>query len=137
MAATKTTVNPVRINSRTICFYYPRIGYMKTSERTDALGTKLVFIGVLEDSTYKAPFVSLRISYPVIRNSVYKFSSSYVHQFEDKSLLLVVTEHTKIEPRIWRTTESLCGRERLSQLRGGPLCHVERCYYHGLMATLD
>jgi hypothetical protein len=71
----------------------------ETSERTDALGTKLVFIGVLEDSTYKAPFESLRISYPVIRNSVYKFSSSYVHQFEDKSLLLVVTEHTKIEPK--------------------------------------
>ena len=52
---------------------------MKTSERTDALGTKLIFTGVLEDSTFKAPFVSHRISYPLIRNSVYKFNSGYVH----------------------------------------------------------
>ena len=52
-----------------------RIAYVKTTERTDALGTKLVFTGVLEDSTFKAPFVSHRISYPLIRNSVYKFNA--------------------------------------------------------------
>ncbi len=34
---------------------------------------------------------------PLIRNSVYKFYSTNVHEFEDKSVLLVVTEHTKIE----------------------------------------
>ena len=72
---------------------------MKTSVRTNALGTKLIFTGVLEDPTFKAPFVSHRISYPLIRNSVYKFDSAYVHQSEDKSVLLVVTEHTKIEPK--------------------------------------
>jgi len=31
--------------------------YVKSSERTDALSTKLIFIGVLEDSTFKAQFV--------------------------------------------------------------------------------
>ncbi|MFZ0511421.1 MAG: hypothetical protein WAM14_07440 [Candidatus Nitrosopolaris sp.] len=76
-----------------------RITYVKTSERNDALGTKIVFSGILEDSTFKVPFVSHRISYPLIRNSVYKFYSAYVHEFEDKSVLLVVTEHTKIEPK--------------------------------------
>ena len=76
-----------------------RIIYLKTSERHDALGNKLVFSGLLEDSTFKVPFVSHRISYPLIRNSVYKFYSAYVHEFEDKSILLVVTEHTKIEPK--------------------------------------
>jgi hypothetical protein len=76
-----------------------RIVYLKTSERQDALGSKLVFSGVLEDSSFKVPFVSHRISYPLIRNSVYKFYSAYVHEFEDKSVLLVVTEHTKIEPK--------------------------------------
>jgi hypothetical protein len=63
------------------------------------LGTKLIFTGVLEDSTFKVSFVSHRISYPLIRNSVYKFNSGYVHEFDDKSVLLVVTEHTKIEPK--------------------------------------
>lgn len=76
-----------------------RIVYLKTSERNDALGNKLVFSGMLEDSTFKIPFVSNRISYPLIRNSVYKFYSAYVHEFEDKSILLVATEHTKIEPK--------------------------------------
>ena len=47
-----------------------RIGYLKTSDRHDALGSKLVFSGMLEDSTFKVPFVSHRISYPLIRNSV-------------------------------------------------------------------
>jgi hypothetical protein len=60
---------------------------------------KLVFSGILEDSTFKVPFVSHRISYPLIRNSVYKFYSAYVHEFDDKSVLLVVTDHTKIEPK--------------------------------------
>jgi hypothetical protein len=76
-----------------------RIVFLKTSERLDALGSKLVFSGLLEDSTFKVPFVSHRISYPLIRNSVYKFYSVYVHEFEDKSTILIVTEHTKIEPK--------------------------------------
>ena len=73
---------------------------MKTSERQDALGSKVIFSGILEDSTFKVPFVSHRISYPLIRNSVYKFYSAYVHEFpSDKSLLLVITEHTKIDSK--------------------------------------
>ena len=77
-----------------------RIVYVKTMERQDALGNKTIFSGILEDSTFKIPFVSHRISYPLIRNSIYKFNSSYVHEFPtDKSLLLVITEHTKIDSK--------------------------------------
>ena len=77
-----------------------RVVYLKTSERQDALGSKVIFSGILEDSTFKVPFVRHRISYPLIRNSVYKFYSAYVHEFpSDKSLLLVITEHTKIDPK--------------------------------------
>jgi hypothetical protein len=77
-----------------------RVVFLKTSERQDALGSKVIFSGILEDSTFKVPFVSHRVSYPLIRNSVYKFSSAYVHEFpSDKSLLLVITEHTKIDSK--------------------------------------
>ena len=63
-------------------------------------GTKVIFSGILEDSTFKVPFVSHRISYPLIRNCVYKFQSAYVHEFpSERSLLLVITEHTKISPK--------------------------------------
>src|SRR6202162_1770098 len=76
-----------------------RIVYLKTAERHDALGSKLAFSGLIEDSTFKVPFVSHRISYPLLRNSVYKFYSAYVHEFEDKSVILVITEHPKIEAK--------------------------------------
>jgi hypothetical protein len=77
-----------------------RIVYLRTVEKQDALGNKTIFSGILEDSTFKVPFISHRISYPLIRNSIYKFNSSYVHEFPaDKSLLLVITEHTKIDSK--------------------------------------
>jgi len=76
-----------------------RVVFLKTTQRQDALGTKTIFSGVLEDTSFKTPFVSHRITYPLLRNSVYKFSSAYVHGFEDKSLLLIITEKTKIEPK--------------------------------------
>ena len=77
-----------------------RIVYVKTVERQDALGSKTIFSGILEDSTFKVPFISHKISYPLIRNSIYEFNSSYVHEFPvDKSLLLVLTEHTKIDSK--------------------------------------
>jgi hypothetical protein len=76
-----------------------RVVFLRTIEREDALGSKLIFSGILEDSTFKVPFVSHRISFPLIRNCVYRFRSAYVHEFQDKSVLLIITENTKIEPR--------------------------------------
>ena len=77
-----------------------RIVYINAIQKQDALGSKMIFSGILEDSTFKVPFISHRISYPLIRNSIYKFGSAYIHEFPiDKSLLLVVTEYTKIDSK--------------------------------------
>src|SRR5918996_497382 len=77
-----------------------RVVYLRAIEKQDALGSKMIFSGILEDTNFKVPFVSHRISYPLIRNCVYKFQSAYVHEFSsDRSLLLVVTEYTKINPK--------------------------------------
>jgi hypothetical protein len=89
-----------------------RVVCLRAIEKQDALGSKMIFSGILEDSGFKVPFVSHRISYPLIRNCVYKFQSAYVHEFPEKSLLLVITEHTKISPKdvedyreyIWKPT---------------------------------
>src|SRR5918995_801363 len=86
--------------------------YLRAIEKQDALGSKMIFSGILEDSAFKVPFISHRISYPLIRNCVYKFQSAYVHEFPEKSLLLVITEYTKISPKdvedyreyIWKPT---------------------------------
>src|SRR5918992_6406853 len=50
-----------------------RVVYLRAIEKQDALGSKMIFSGILEDSESKVPFVSHRISYPLIRNCVYKF----------------------------------------------------------------
>jgi hypothetical protein len=90
-----------------------RVVYLRAIEKQDALGSKMIFSGILEDSAFKVPFISHRISYPLIRNCVYKFQSAYVHEFpSEKSLLLVITEYTKIIPKdvddyreyIWKPT---------------------------------
>src|ERR671910_2555698 len=89
-----------------------RVVSLRAIEKQDSLGTKMIFSGILEDSAFKVPFISHRISYPLIRNCVYKFQSAYVHEFPEKSLLLVITEYTKISPKdvedyreyIWKPT---------------------------------
>jgi len=50
-------------------------------------------------SESQIPFVSHRVSYPLIRDSVYRFHSAYVHEFPDKSVLLEITQHTKMEAK--------------------------------------
>jgi hypothetical protein len=105
-----------------------RIVYLKTIERQDALGSKIIFSGIVEDSTFKVPFVSHKIQYPLIRNSIYKFNSAYVHEFPlDKSVILVITEHTKIDAKnvedyrdfIWNPTiESIKRSVRSITLQG-------------------
>jgi hypothetical protein len=75
-----------------------RVAYLRTAERHDALGKKVVFTGVLEDAKNKVSFVSHKISFPLIRDSVYKIDSAYTHEFPDKSLLLVITEFTHLSP---------------------------------------
>ena len=97
MAATKTTAYSVGLDSKTIHLHNGQNCISKDDRKTDAFGSKMVFSGILEDYTFKTPFVSHKITYPLIRNSVYKFDSAYVHEFDDKSLLLIATEHTKIE----------------------------------------
>ncbi|MEP6577181.1 MAG: hypothetical protein ABJB85_12200 [Nitrososphaerota archaeon] len=71
-----------------------RAVYLKTTERQDQLGTKVIFTGVLEDATCKIPFVSHKLNIPWQRDTVYKFDNAYVHEFPDRSLLLVITEFT-------------------------------------------
>ena len=71
-----------------------RAVYLKTTEKQDELGSKVIFSGILEDATFKLPFVSHKINIPWQRDTVYKFDNAYVHEFPDRSLLLVMTEFT-------------------------------------------
>jgi hypothetical protein len=77
-----------------------RAVYLKTTERQDELGSKVIFSGILEDATFKIPFVSHKINVPWQRDTVYKFDNAYVHEFPDRSLLLVITEFTDWQVKV-------------------------------------
>jgi hypothetical protein len=93
-SVTLSELEPGRYNSTTA-----PIVYLRTIEKPDVLGEKVIFTGLVEDSTFKTPFVSHKITYPLIRDSVYNIHSAYVHEFPDRSLLLVITECTKLHPK--------------------------------------
>ncbi|MGB7881846.1 MAG: hypothetical protein WBL44_03915, partial [Nitrososphaeraceae archaeon] len=109
-----------------------RIVYLKTVEKHDALGEKVVFTGLVEDKTFKIPFVSHRISYPLIRDSVYRFHSAYIHEFPDKSLLLVITEHTKIDPKNVEDIREFTWNPKIGSINRP----VRNIYLNGTVSTI-
>ena len=52
-----------------------------------------------------------------------KFYSAYVHEFEDKSLLLVITEHTKIEPKNIEDCREFIWAPRIESIKR-PVHHI-------------
>ncbi len=109
-----------------------RIAYLRTAERHDALGEKVVFTGVLEDATGKTSFVSHKIAYPLIRDSVYKINSAYVHEFPDRSLLLVITEFTKLEPKNVEDVREYTWVPKISDIKR-PVRYI---YLNGTVSTI-
>jgi hypothetical protein len=53
--------------------------------------------GVLEDRTFKVPFISRKISLVLKKNRVLAVHSAYVHEFDDRALLLILTKDAEIE----------------------------------------
>src|ERR1051326_1632611 len=50
-----------------------RIISYRTSERQDELGSKVIFTGLLEDSSFRIPFVCHKLNVPFSRDTVFKF----------------------------------------------------------------
>src|ERR1051325_12249169 len=53
-----------------------RIISYRTSERRDELGTKVIFTGLIEDASFRLPFVCHKIKIPFSRDSVFKFNKA-------------------------------------------------------------
>jgi len=74
-----------------------RVILIKSREREDELGKRPYIFGICEDSTFKVPFICYKPYQMFFKDSVFRFENSYVHEFEDHSLLLVLTEYSHIE----------------------------------------
>ena len=78
----------------------------------------MLFSGIVEDSHFQGSFFSHRISHALIRNSIYRFDSAYVHEFpSDKSLLLVVTEHTMIDSENLQDYRDFIWKPKIESIR--------------------
>jgi hypothetical protein len=109
-----------------------RVAYIRTAEKHDALGEKVIFTGVLEDSKSKVSFVSHKIAYPLIRDSVYNIHSAYIHEFPDRSLLLVITESTKLDPKNVEDIREYTWVPKIGAINR-PVRHV---YLNGTVSTI-
>src|SRR5437870_12378644 len=75
-----------------------RVASIKVSEKQDQMGTRTVASGMLEDRIFKVAYLSYKVSLPLALNSAFRFKSVYVHEFEDRSLLLIMTEYSRAQP---------------------------------------
>jgi hypothetical protein len=73
-----------------------RVVMYRAREKEDELGSRPYIFGIAEDATFKAPFICYK-PYPFFQDSVFKFHNAYIHLLNDNSILLILTEHSKIE----------------------------------------
>ena len=73
-----------------------RVLFIKGREKKDELGRRPYIYGAVEDRTFRVPFICYRPYNMFFRDSVFRFENAYVHMFRDNSLLLILTEHSRI-----------------------------------------
>ena len=74
-----------------------RVVIVKAKEREDQLGKRSYIFGICEDQTFRSPFICYK-PYPYFfRDGIFDFKDCYIHEFDDKSLLLIATERSSID----------------------------------------
>ena len=95
-----------------------RVVAVRARDREDELGLRTCIVGAAEDSTFKVPFVCYKPHQAFFKDGVFKFEGAYVHEFDDHSLLLVLTERSRItylpeedpENYVWKPTVNSLNR---------------------------
>jgi hypothetical protein len=90
-----------------------RVVSFRVLEGRDRLGVKPIQQGLLEDRTFRTPFICHRPSPPLERNGVYRIRSAYVHEYPDRSVLLILTEWSGIEALPVEDIEGYVWRPRI------------------------
>jgi len=91
------TQNLYQLIPHTYTTIHARVLVVKSKEKEDELGKRGYIFGLCEDATSRIPFICYKPYSSFFRDAVFKFEDIYVHEFEDKSLLLIITELSKID----------------------------------------
>ena len=73
-----------------------RVLIIKCKQKEDELGRRNYVFGICEDATFRVPFICYKPYSCFLRDGVFEFRDCYVHEFDDKSLLLIVAERSSI-----------------------------------------
>jgi hypothetical protein len=73
-----------------------RVVIVKARQKEDELGSRRYLFGIAEDSTFRLPFICYKPYPSFFKDGVFEFKGAYVHEFEDKSQLLILSEYAKI-----------------------------------------
>lgn len=73
-----------------------RVTLIRSREKADELGQRPYIFGIAEDSTSRVPFICYKPYQMFFKNSVFMFENAYVRELNDHSLILILTEHSRI-----------------------------------------
>jgi len=73
-----------------------RVTFIKSKEGEDDLGRRPYIFGVAEDSTFRAPFICYKPYQMFFKDGVFRFEGAYVHELGDRSLLIILSEYSRI-----------------------------------------
>ena len=73
-----------------------RVVIVKARQKEDELGSRRYLFGIAEDFTFRLPFICYKPYPSFFKDGVFEFKGTYVHEFEDKSQLLILSEYAKI-----------------------------------------
>lgn len=82
---------------RTYSTVKARVVIIKCKEKEDELGKRQYIFGICEDFTFRIPFVCYKPYPSFFHDAVFDFKDCYVHEFDEKSLLLIVNEQSIID----------------------------------------
>jgi hypothetical protein len=88
--------NLSELQPRTYSTVKARVVIIKCKQKEDELGKRDYIFGICEDATFRIPFTCYKPYPSFFRDTVFEFNDCYVHEFDEKSLLLVLTERSSI-----------------------------------------
>jgi hypothetical protein len=91
----------------------------------DQLGKRSYIFGICEDQKSRVPFLCYKPYSNFFHNEVFEFKDAYVHQFEDKSILLILTELSQIDYLINEDPKRYIWNPQIGDInRPTGTCHV-------------
>jgi len=115
--AARPCLSLVDLTPKTYIDTIVRVVSIRAKEKQDNLGKRPYIVGIVEDSTFKALFISYKPNTCFFRDSVFKFQNVYVHEFQNHSIMVVLGEHSRITLLSEENPEDYIWQPKIGRIR--------------------